>query len=104
MVAGVITAGADCAYTISGEPEEMTMDEFIDFLEPGYEPDGETEKGPAMCQSAKDWTSYKSALEELCRRTKRCRPEQKKSLENITRMLKAAENGVRFHEVFNSKK
>lgn len=72
-VAGVISAGADCGQTLSPATREMTLDEFIDFLEPQPErpnPDrpGEMlpEKGAAICQSAKDYNRNQTALEIAC--------------------------------------
>lgn len=59
-VAGTMSAGAICA-TTSGETSEMTLDEFLNFLEP-------TElRGGAICQSAEDYKKQKVALEQACR-------------------------------------
>ncbi|NTU74270.1 hypothetical protein HGB07_09115 [Candidatus Roizmanbacteria bacterium] len=40
----------------------MTLDEFIDFLEPT------DTRGGAVCMSGDDWTALKTAIEQLCRR------------------------------------
>ena len=60
VVAGIMAAGADCAYTLSEKTETMTLDQFLDFLEPS---EG---KAAALCQSADDWNKNKTALEQAC--------------------------------------
>lgn len=69
-VSGVLADGAICATSISHETSELTLDEFILFLEP-------TEaRGGAICQSAEDWGRLKTALEKACRLLgNRCTPE-----------------------------
>jgi hypothetical protein len=77
-VAGVMSAGAICATTITHETSDMTLDEFLDFLEPQES----TGKGAAICQSAEDWNKMKTALETACRMLgKRCSYEMKKAIE-----------------------
>jgi hypothetical protein len=73
-VAGVMRAGADCAWTLSDRTEEMTLDEFIDFLEPQPERPDPVDprktlpaRGGAICQSAEDWNSLKTSLDQACR-------------------------------------
>jgi hypothetical protein len=90
-VAGVLTAGADCAHTLSDETESLTLEQFIDFLEPAPErPDpahpGQVlpARGPAMCQSADDWGKAKTALEQLCEKAgSRCTYEMKQKLAEV---------------------
>jgi tetrahydromethanopterin S-methyltransferase subunit G len=72
-VAGVMAAGADCAYTLTDKTESMTLDELIDFLEPQPErPDPKNPgkmlpaRGPAIIQSSDDWNHMKTALEQAC--------------------------------------
>ena len=58
--AGQLQDGMLCSTTISRVESEMTMDEVIEFLQAS-----ETH-GPALCQSSKDWTAYKSTLQSAC--------------------------------------
>lgn len=55
--------GASCAETLTGKETEMTIDEYIIFLEPNEE---EARAG-AVCMSAFDFKQYKTALELACR-------------------------------------
>lgn len=61
-VSGVLSAGADCSYTGDDTTEEMTLEQFLEFLEPQIEPP----RGAAMCMSAEDWTKEKIAMEQAC--------------------------------------
>jgi hypothetical protein len=91
-VAGVISAGAMCAETITGIQSDLSFDEFLDFLEPQEErPDpahpGQTlpARGGAVCQSASDWGAQKTALEQACRILgRRCPPELVRVIETMT--------------------
>lgn len=67
-----MAAGADCAFTLRQSTRMMTLDEFIEFLEPQpaiYDPTGKEltpERGPAICQSQEDWNKMKTVLEAAC--------------------------------------
>lgn len=70
-----MAAGADCDHTLSDQPRSMSLDEFIKFLEPQFEvKDPKTGKvvsparGAALCQSADDWNSLKTSLEQACKK------------------------------------
>lgn len=71
-VAGRMKAGADCANTLNDKTREMTLDQWIDFLEPKQEIKDATgkvtqaERGAAICQSVDDWNKMKTALEKAC--------------------------------------
>src|SRR5689334_11961796 len=74
VVAGKLSAGGDCAYTGSATTEQMSFEEFVDFLEAREErPDPKDPakrlpaKGAALCQSSEDWTRAKTALEQACK-------------------------------------
>lgn len=70
-VAGTIQAGAMCATSVSGRTRDMTLDEFLDFLEPK---EGDAPRAGAICRSADDHLKEKQALEEACRLLgKRCK-------------------------------
>jgi hypothetical protein len=59
-----MSAGADCAYTLSDKTESMTLDEFITFLEPQIQPP----KGAAVCMSSEDYSQIKTAIEQACKK------------------------------------
>lgn len=94
-VAGVFSAGADCAYTLSPVTEEMNMDEFLDFLEPQLErPDPNNpsvilpERSGALCQSADDYNKQKTALEIACSKLgSHCDEEMKRTIRTIKKNL-----------------
>lgn len=60
--AGSVNAGADCAHTMTAETKSMTVDEFLDFLEPT------DTRGGAVCTPAADWIKLKTFVEQLCSR------------------------------------
>ncbi|WP_374029783.1 hypothetical protein [Bdellovibrio bacteriovorus] len=93
-VAGELKAGAIWSETLSPKTGDMTLDEFIDFLEPQEEIRTSTgkviqpAKGAAFCQSAEDWNKQKTALEKACRKLgKACSYEIKKTLEEVSQNL-----------------
>ena len=72
-VAGRLKAGADCVHTLSDEERSMNLDELITWLEPQeakVDPKSgkiiSPERGAAICQSAADFNSNKTALEQAC--------------------------------------
>lgn len=74
-VAGVLSAGMNCAWRISGETSEMTLDQTIEFLEPQPErPDPANPKkmlparAGAICRSAEDARKQQTALKQACRK------------------------------------
>lgn len=70
--------GAICAETLTDKTSEMTLDEWISFLEPTKDHAG------AMCQSSDDWNKQKTALEESCRSLgNNCSYETKLALERM---------------------
>lgn len=92
-MSGVLTNGADCVHTLSDGVEALTLDEFIEFLEPQETheaPDGHivVARGGALCQSADDWNAQKTALEQLCKKYKNaCNYQVKKAVRNINHLL-----------------
>ena len=62
-VSGNMSGGAICSTSNSHKTSEMTMDEYLDFLEPQESP----ARGGAICQSAADFNRTKTALEQACR-------------------------------------
>lgn len=90
-VAGVLAAGAICAETITGKTSDMTLDQFLDFLEPKAErPDPNDPsatipgRAGAICQSAEDWGRIKTTLEQACRELgSKCSYELKAVIANM---------------------
>jgi hypothetical protein len=86
-----MSAGAICAETLTGNTRSMSLDEYIDFLEPQLErqdPKNPGKKLPAragaMCQSSDDWNAQKTALEQACRKLgKSCTYEARKALQKL---------------------
>lgn len=73
-VAGVFSAGGFCAETLTNKVRDLSMNEYLDFLEAQSErpdPDHEGQILPAragaICQSTDDWNAQKTALEMACR-------------------------------------
>lgn len=83
-VAGIIGAGANCAHTLTDETREMTVDEFIYWLEP------QEDRGPAMCMSGKHLVDFKSELEQACKILgDKCRKEDVRALELAASRVRA---------------
>ena len=94
-VAGSIRGGAFWAETLTRSSGSMTMTEFIEFLEPdiGLKDEGtglvlRPPRAGAICQSARDFTNHKTALEQACALLKNsCTYEMKKMLKTIDEQL-----------------
>jgi hypothetical protein len=70
--AGVLSAGGDCAETLSGKTSSLTLDQWIEFLEPQAEqtlPDGKVipSRGAALCMSSDGFAKLKTAMEQACK-------------------------------------
>lgn len=89
--AGMMSAGADCAYTLDSKTEEMTLDEFLEFLEPKEEVRDpvtnaliEPARGGALCTPASDFTAQKTALEQACAALgNKCSYEIKEAIQKV---------------------
>lgn len=82
-VAGVMAAGADCAYTRSDKMESLTLAELIELLEAG-----------AMIQSAQDWNKNATVIEQLCKMLgPKCNYEEVKK--SVNRVNGISANGPR---------
>lgn len=93
-VAGITAAGAICAMTLSPHTRNMTLDEFIEFLEPKeaqVDPTGKVTspaRGGALCQSAEDWNKQKTALEKACIKLgKKCTYEMRQTFDAVKRNI-----------------
>ena len=88
-VSGVLMAGADCTETLSDRTKSLSLNEFIDFLEPQLEVRDysgrvlKPERAGAMCQSASDYMKQKLAIETLCARIK-CTAEVKQIIQEVS--------------------
>jgi hypothetical protein len=80
-----MSAGADCSYTISGDEEELTLEQFIEFLEG---PEGEA---GALCMPNKGWTSLKTALDQACKKLT-CTYEVKREIRSLGRQIENLQN------------
>lgn len=89
-VSGVLSAGMDCAKTLSDETAQMTLDETIQFLEPT------DTRGAAICQSAEDWNKLKTALEVACEKLGRaCTREAKEQISQVSSRVSRLQERVR---------
>ena len=65
-ISGMMSAGMDCAETLTPKTRSMNLDETIKFLEPHADIDPAKKRAGAMCQSAEDWNKMKTSLEQAC--------------------------------------
>jgi len=80
-VAGTMSAGADCAYTLDGEPEEMNLDQWVNFLEPQLDP----ARGAAICMSSADFSKIKTVIEQACKKLgTSCAKEMKEKISRVS--------------------
>lgn len=100
-VAGVMSAGMDCANTLKRDTREMTLDETIAFLEPQEEvvdAEGKVIKparGAAICQSAADWNYQKTTLEIACKELgKMCSYELQQAIQSLSTNIGALQTKV----------
>jgi len=66
-VAGVLSAGANCSHLVSSDTSEMTMDEFLYFLEAHAATTTTPAQGSAICMSSIDFGNVKTELDTMCR-------------------------------------
>ena len=86
-----MSAGADCAYTISGDGSSMDLNQWVEFLEPQAEPS----RGAAMCMSSEDFTKIKTVIEQACKRLGgACTKEAKESLNRVSTVLEGLQERV----------
>lgn len=93
-VAGVMSAGMDCAHTLTPDTSSMLLDQTIEFLEPREaikNKKGQVvtpARGAAMCQSAADWNEMKTEMEEACKMLgDSCSLEIKEAIQSVTNNL-----------------
>ena len=105
--------GADCAYTLSDDTEEMTLDEFIEFLEPQEEKRDPLNqqvvlapaRSGALCQSAEDWMKLKTALTQACEKLKKaCSKELKESLHQVSCRIDGLQEKVSYKKLVQQRK
>jgi len=83
-VAGFLQDGMICGNTLKPERRVMTFDEMVNFLEPNID----TNKGAALCQSLEDWSSIKTSLEQACELLEdRCTFEMEETIQGLERVM-----------------
>ena len=94
-VAGVMSAGMDCAQTGSDETSEMDLTETLDFLEPQPErldpKSGEKlpERGGAICIASADYERQSASLEQACAKMGFfCKKEVQKNMSLVNGRMK----------------
>lgn len=100
----MMSAGADCDNTLSDNPTSLALDQFINFLEPQPEirdPKSGVVISPAragaLCQSAEDWNSMKTELEQACKILgNQCTYEMKQKFYAAVARLKALQGRMSF--------
>ena len=90
-VAGVLSAGMDCANTHNKQTREMNLSETIDWLQASDEVKDKNgkviqpKKGAAVCQSAEHFNSFKTSLEVACKMLgSNCSYEIKEAIKGIS--------------------
>ncbi len=82
-VAGKLSHGAICAESNTEKTYDLTLNEYIIFLEA----DEATKKGPALAMSSSDFTKMKTALEQACESLgSKCSYETQKVIETMEKM------------------
>lgn len=61
--AGLISDGAVCSATNTGQTSALTFDQFVNFLEASQSP----AKAASVCMSASDFSRVKTALQQACK-------------------------------------
>ncbi len=91
-VAGVLTAGMDCSYTLSDHQEEMDLKTSLEFLTPQPERPDPLRPGKrlppragAICMSAEDWNKDATTLEQACKG--KCTQDVQQDIDEISERL-----------------
>lgn len=100
--AGLVSAGASCAHTLSDDHRELSFEQFIDFLEPQPQRPNPSDpktplpaRGAALCMSPDDWNSLKTSLEEACKKLGGgCSYEMKQKLSDASSRVQSLEERV----------
>jgi hypothetical protein len=80
-VAGVMSAGADCANTLDDKTEELNLDQWITFLEPQLDPP----RGAALCMSSVDFKKVKDFIDSACAKLgTSCKKEAQETIEKVS--------------------
>lgn len=98
-VSGIIDAGAHCVTSLSGRISRMTIDQYIEFLEPSEKEN----RGGALCMSSKDWASIKTSLEQACKLLEgRCTKEIQQSIDTVVNFYEGSIDAWNFDRAKNS--
>lgn len=80
-VAGLLSDGAECAWTLEDRTESLTLFQVIDMLEPKEDPP----RAGAIILPAEDFMKLKIFIEQACRRMP-CKAEVTQALDRISRI------------------
>ncbi len=90
-MAGVMSAGGDCVHTLSDQTRSLTLDEWIEFLEPKIEPP----RGAAICMSSESFTRLKIFIEQSCEKLGRwCSKEIKAETAKAAKRVDVLQSGA----------
>lgn len=88
-VAGLLSAGAICAETLTGKTSEITFDEVIDMITPRPASEGVPARAGAILLTTDDYNRMKTALDQACRELgTRCKREVKDTIEAMDRFAR----------------
>ena len=95
-VAGRLSQGADCFYSLSDKTETMDFQSFIEFLEPAPATKTTPEKGAAICIPASDYTKIKITMETACYNLgDMCTTEIKQAIQTVDKQEKKLQDSAR---------
>lgn len=96
-VAGILSAGMNCANSLKPDTREINLDETIAWLEPAeavLDSNGKEivpARGAAICQSSEHFNEFKTALEIACKMLKKkCSYELQQTISNMESTLDQA--------------
>lgn len=79
-VSGVITAGANCVYTVSKKREQLNLEQLIEMLEPNVK----EKRGGAIIIPFKDYIDVKENIEIVCNlKMVKCKKDILDNLESV---------------------
>lgn len=77
-----MAAGANCAHTLTDDTRQITLAEFLEYLEP------QPTHGAAICLSTDEFAKLQIALEQACVKLgKACTKEQALQIKAISNRL-----------------
>lgn len=93
-VSGLLSAGCDCANSITHEETHLTFEECLSFLEA----DPKTGRGAAIFHSSADFNTINTELKEMCRMLgPRCSIATQALIDSNERMVRRAQSYSTLH-------